>query len=1001
MIAHSLRRALAAIFLLALTVCGQFAAPTAAFASGSVAANARHRVIYDRRYGTSTDVKGWFTFGLHSGNRRVWLNTSGSDSNDCLSPATACATFDHTFPIFLGGSFNPADQLMVAGTAGRTYIDTIGSPTLGGHGGISAAYPTAILSYDPTDPTNTAKYGKLVGADMPVIQLTGGSFNNANCDGSSYYAIQGIAFDGLDQSAAGIAWQCTPTHNHVVWQNNRFNAVELAFDGSVAYDATGATYIQGGNVSKNAFYGQYAYDGNAAGLYVQRSKSFYIQDNVFIHAGHRIGSSRDDTLPNGGAHFLGHGDYVGALNNNAHLDRNFYADSAQDGYNSRGNGTGTSIASLDEPIAGNVGDFSGSFREAPDGVLNQTTDWLSMGGANINTSLPRGQGAWMTNGIAGSFIRNMAAFDNPKFGAGPDKLIVSYNGAYTFDTITHTGSTAIAYAAGGTGFAAGEHISIDHASPSEYNVTYQPITIIDSTHISFPLASTPATNATAVGVFTQQVPQYMLFDKVRAFNYATTLDGATPASNVASIIHNTWTNSITDALAPGAGNQVSSSGLFPNYKTRDQVITAVLNGIGITPSTANYYARKSQLLNAAAYRPDLPWAQWLIGVGLPSMGLRPSFLTPSYITYSDTPTAVYKGTPTDLTLTPSSFTRGTAVTAALTGTIANPVITSSDLPAGFSIIGTHVAYDASGSGSTTPTVHFVETSEDGTATHTTAIVLNIAGASFTPASVSGMDYWMEADPTKLFTDAGITNVTTNGDAVYQANDISTSDPRNVAQSTLVNRPTYVVGTGGKHNVKFDGSNDFLGSSGTHTWNDGSGQYWFAVSLKINSHSSGSGEHDVVKITSSSGGYIGKIYYIDNVIGLRTANSGGSDTIEASGASSDFTDGVPLVVIGTVTSSAAELFFNNVSPDGPTGLTGSRKSDGSQITISDASFASDVSIYGIVHGTGTLSSSDRAALQTYMANLHEFMPFGLIVAPCGWRRRRRKAVNDNEALKVAA
>lgn len=237
--------------------------------------------------------------------------------------------------------------------------------------------------------------------------------------------------------------------------------------------------------------------------------------------------------------------------------------------------------------------------------------------------------------------------------------------------------------------------------------------------------------------------------------------------------------------------------------------------------------------------------------------------------------------------------------------------------------------------------------------------------TFTPASVSGLDYWLEADPTTLYTDSGTTLVTTDGDAIQQAND-KTANARNLTQSTLANKPLYKVGTGGHHYIHCDGSNDFLEGGLVGPWQDGTGAHWFAISLQINSHSTGSGEHVIVKLVNG-GTIIAYIYYIDNVIGLNVDNT----FIEATGGSSDFTNGVPLVVIGTVTATAAELFLNNVSPDGATTLTGTRNTGNANLVIGSniGIGAADVDIFGICHGQGALSSTDRGNLQTYLAGLH--------------------------------
>jgi hypothetical protein len=85
-----------------------------------------------------------------------------------------------------------------------------------------------------------------------------------------------------------------------------------------------------------------------------------------------------------------------------------------------------------------------------------------------------------------------------------------------------------------------------------------------------------------------------------------------------------------------------------------------------------------------------------------------------------------------------------------------------------------------------------------------------ASVAWTPTSVSGCQMWLDfSDATKLFTDAGTTPVSSDGDAIYQANDKSGNN-RHALQSSSALRPLY------KTNIQnslstgyFDGSNDVM------------------------------------------------------------------------------------------------------------------------------------------------------------------------------------------------
>jgi len=72
------------------------------------------------------------------------------------------------------------------------------------------------------------------------------------------------------------------------------------------------------------------------------------------------------------------------------------------------------------------------------------------------------------------------------------------------------------------------------------------------------------------------------------------------------------------------------------------------------------------------------------------------------------------------------------------------------------------------------------------------LLLDDEAAVFSPASIDGLVAWWDfSDPTTLFTDAGATPVSNDGDLIYQANDKS-ANGFNVRQLTAANRPIYKI-----------------------------------------------------------------------------------------------------------------------------------------------------------------------------------------------------------------
>lgn len=94
----------------------------------------------------------------------------------------------------------------------------------------------------------------------------------------------------------------------------------------------------------------------------------------------------------------------------------------------------------------------------------------------------------------------------------------------------------------------------------------------------------------------------------------------------------------------------------------------------------------------------------------------------------------------------------------------------------------------------------------------------IAASTFVPTDISGCKLWLDfSDADTLFTDAGSTKVSSDGDAIYQVNDKSGSS-NHFVQADSNKRPLY------KTNILnslsaclFDGSNDCL--TKTNNWTD--------------------------------------------------------------------------------------------------------------------------------------------------------------------------------------
>lgn len=100
--------------------------------------------------------------------------------------------------------------------------------------------------------------------------------------------------------------------------------------------------------------------------------------------------------------------------------------------------------------------------------------------------------------------------------------------------------------------------------------------------------------------------------------------------------------------------------------------------------------------------------------------------------------------------------------------------------------------------------------------------------SVDPRTISTLTAWWDmSDATSLFTDAGITAVTADGDKIYQANDKS-GNSKHMVQTTLGLRPLHKRAIrNGLHVARFDGVDDYL----TQTFTADASYTVFLVAVK--------------------------------------------------------------------------------------------------------------------------------------------------------------------------
>lgn len=84
------------------------------------------------------------------------------------------------------------------------------------------------------------------------------------------------------------------------------------------------------------------------------------------------------------------------------------------------------------------------------------------------------------------------------------------------------------------------------------------------------------------------------------------------------------------------------------------------------------------------------------------------------------------------------------------------------------------------------------------------------GVFFDPTSISGLKLWLDfSDASTLYTDAGSTLVSSDGDAIYQANDKSGNN-NHIVQATSSKRPLYKTNIKNSLSIaRFDGADDYM------------------------------------------------------------------------------------------------------------------------------------------------------------------------------------------------
>jgi hypothetical protein len=365
------------------------------FTSTTVASSAA--ITYDTAIGNGVDSSGFADLPLRAGAKRFFVrggHASASDAHtitQAQDPTTPLNTFEAARVLVTDSA---GDQIMVA--EGTTYSPVIGS--FNGRRGFSALYPTCIRSYDPADPTNTAKYGRAT-TNRPtftapgVLHALGDGGSTAPTQPAGKLALQGLAFIP-SSSQMGLDFVCSNSGT------NDFILVESCIfaSGNIGVTQRGSKTgrAQCVIVRNCAIYGRYG--PSISGLYIDWTIGVTLEDNVLWNCGWKVGGSRDDDPSIGGASSFNHAYYFQEDGKRAIVRRNLIADPSSDGGQNRPASVVQDNFYLDPPIAIPMASGAAYYLAYPNGTPFDCRFNVVLGDADLNSTNPRRWGIDTANG---------------------------------------------------------------------------------------------------------------------------------------------------------------------------------------------------------------------------------------------------------------------------------------------------------------------------------------------------------------------------------------------------------------------------------------------------------------------------------------------------------------------------------------------------------------------------------------------------------------------------
>lgn len=340
--------------------------------------------VRDQRMGKGLMRDGRAALPLHPHARRVWLDTTRGADGDGRSAEAPFSSEERAYAHWRNG-----DHLMIAGGSVLTAPVSAFRATWGR----DATFPSVIQSYDRAAPDDAARHGLLANGVVyrgrePMISAFGKG------SGASYSAVRGIAFDHRASEVlteygfvAGIDW--------LLLEQCAFLGAQLSLN---CRSGTRAHIIR-----QCAFYGQWARERRAQGIFSSDNHDTVIEDCVFYHCGWRDGQGRETPGRQGGPTIFNHAIYM-AVRSGGILRRCVMMEPASHGAQLRGSWISHDNMFIACPLALLHGGGTNYAIEAPDGVTAHAYRNIVTIARDIAPNLPRGVGIEAINTRPGSRV---------------------------------------------------------------------------------------------------------------------------------------------------------------------------------------------------------------------------------------------------------------------------------------------------------------------------------------------------------------------------------------------------------------------------------------------------------------------------------------------------------------------------------------------------------------------------------------------------------------------